>query len=139
MACEFSGFFTVLVLGLLANLYVLRRPPARLRWHYAGLFAFLMAGVLVPLNVFLSGWLLWRYLAPCVLALGPMFFAGVIFARCFRDTTDPDQAFGSNIAGSVLGGLSESFSMLTGFRYLLAVAILFYMCSALAPSLSRRS
>jgi hypothetical protein len=109
-------FFTVLLLALVANLLVINWPPARLTWHYAGLFAFLLAGVLVPLNVFLSGGLLWRYVAPCVLPLGPMFFAGVIFARSFRDTSDPDQAFGSNIAGSVVGGLSESFSMLTGFR-----------------------
>jgi len=68
-----------------------------------------------------------------------MFFAGVIFAKCFCDTSDPDQAFGSNIAGSVVGGLSESFSMLTGFRYLLALAMLFYMFSAFAPTPGRRS
>jgi hypothetical protein len=132
-------FFTVLLLALLANWLVIKRPPARLTWHYAGLFALLMTGIVVPVNVFLGGGMLWRYVVPCVLALGPMFFAGVIFARSFRDTSDPDQAFGSNIAGSVVGGLSESFSMLTGFRYLLAVAMLFYMFSALAPALARRS
>ena len=130
-------FFTVLLLALLANLFVIKWPPARLTWHYAGLFAILAVGVLVPLSVFLSGGLFWRYVVPCVLALGPMFFAGIIFARSFRDTSDPDQAFGSNIAGSVVGGLSESFSMLTGFRYLLALAMLFYMLSALAPELQR--
>ena len=63
-----------------------------------------------------------------------MFFAGVIFARTFRDVPDPDYAFGSNIAGSVLGGLSESFSMLFGFRHLLVLAALFYALSAWAPS-----
>ena len=78
-------FFTVLLLALLANLFVIKWPPARLRWHYAGLFAILVGGVLVPLSVFLSGGLLWRYVAPRVLALGPMFFAGVIFATSFRD------------------------------------------------------
>lgn len=128
-------FFTVLLLGLLANLLVIKWPPGRLTLYYAGLFAILVAGVLVPLHVFLSGGVLWRYVVPCALALGPMFFAGVIFARSFRDTADPDQAFGSNIAGSVVGGLSESFSMLTGFRYLLVLAMLFYMFSALAPAL----
>jgi hypothetical protein len=48
-----------------------------------------------------------------------MFFAGIIFARSFRDEPYPDAAFGSNIAGSVVGGLSETFSTLLGFRYLL--------------------
>ena len=41
---------------------------------------------MVPLDAFLSGGMLWRYAVPCGLALGPMFFAGVIFARSFRDS-----------------------------------------------------
>jgi hypothetical protein len=40
-------------------------------------------------------------------------------------------AVGSNILGAVVGGLSESFSMLLGFRYLLLLAIAFYLFSAL--------
>jgi hypothetical protein len=63
-----------------------------------------------------------------------MFFAGVIFARSFRDAPDPDQAFGSNIAGSVVGGLCESFSMLLGFSHLLLLAAFFYVLSVRAPS-----
>ena len=40
--------------------------------------ALLATGVLVPTDIFLAGGLLWRYAVPCALALGPMFFAGVI-------------------------------------------------------------
>jgi hypothetical protein len=47
---------------------------------------------------------------------------------------NPDQAFGSNIAGSVIGGLAESFSTLLGFRHLLILAIWFYILSAWMPS-----
>ena len=130
-------FFTVLILILLANLYVLKVQRVRLFWHYVGLLIFLAAGVLVPVDVFLSGGILWRYAVPCILALGPMFFAGVIFARSFRDATNPDLAFGSNIAGSVLGGLAESFSMLLGFQHLLLLAMLFYLLSAWSPRLRR--
>jgi hypothetical protein len=132
-------FFTVLVLILLANLYVLKVQRVRLFWHYVGLLIFLTAGVLIPVDVFLSGGILWRYAAPCILALGPMFFAGVIFAGSFRDATNPDLAFGSNIAGSVLGGLAESFSMLLGFQHLLLLAMLFYLLSAGSPRLGRAS
>jgi hypothetical protein len=128
-------FFSALILILLANLYVLKAPPTQLTWHHAGLLGLLAAATAIPLDVFLGGGILWRYVVPCALTLGPMFFAGVIFARSFRDATDPDMAFGSNIAGSVLGGLSESFSMLIGFRYLLLLAISCYLLSAL---LSRR-
>jgi spermidine synthase len=131
-------FFTVLVLILLANLYVLKAPTTRLGLHYAGLLLFLAITVMVPFDAFLSGGIFWRYVVPCMLALGPMFFAGVIFARSFRDAANPDQAFGANIAGSVVGGLSESFSTLLGFRYLLLVAIGFYLLSIWAPSLRGR-
>ncbi len=127
-------FFTALLLILAANLYVIKVPSTRLVRHYAGLLLLLAVSVLVPLDTFLSGGIVWRYVTPCALALGPMFFAGVIFARTFRDEANPDQAFGSNIAGSVIGGLAESCSTLLGFRYLLIVAIGFYLLSAWMPS-----
>jgi spermidine synthase len=123
-------FFTALIFILLANLFVLKAPLTRLTWHYAGLLSLLAAAITIPLDVFLSGGIFFRYVVPCVLALGPMFFAGVIFARFFRASIDPDIAFGSNIAGSVVGGLSEYFSLLLGFRYLLLMAIVFYLLSA---------
>jgi len=126
-------FFTILVLILLANLYVLKVQRANLTFHYIGLVLILAAGALVPVEVFLTGGTLWRYGAPCLLALGPMFFAGVIFARSFRDAPQPDLAFGSNIAGSVVGGLAESLSMLLGFQHLLLVALLFYLLSIWWP------
>jgi spermidine synthase len=128
-------FFSALVLILLANLYVIKIPTVRLSLHYAGLLVVLSASVLVPFEAFLSGGIVWRYVVPCLLALGPMFFAGIIFARSFRDEPNPDQAFGSNIAGSVIGGLAESFSMLLGFRHLLILAICFYILSAWMPSM----
>jgi spermidine synthase len=131
-------FFTVLILILLANLYLLKVPATRISLHYAGLLFCLAAAVLVPLDEFLSGSFVWRYGVPCVLALGPMFFAGVIFSRTFREAGNPDQAFGSNIAGAVVGGLSESFSTLLGFRYLLLVALLFYVLSMWIPSVRGR-
>jgi hypothetical protein len=66
--------------------------------------------------------------------LGPVFFAGVIFARLFRQSVQPDVAFGSNVAGAVVGGLSESLSLLVGFRFLLLVAMGFYALSAWATA-----
>jgi len=122
-------FFSVLVMILAANLYVIKVPGLKLKWHYTGLFALLAANALIPLEVFLEGGVLWRYVAPCTLVMAPIFFAGVIFARSFRDMKHPDQAFGSNIAGAVVGGFSETFSMLVGFRYMLVVAIGFYFLS----------
>ena len=61
----------------------------------------------------------------------PVFFAGVIFAAAFRDSPRPDVAFGSNIGGVILGGLTENFSLMLGFNHLLLIAIGFYLLSAL--------
>ena len=63
-------FFTALVLILLANLYVLKAPPTRLTWHYAGLLGLLAAAIAIPIDLFLSGGIFWRYAVPCALALG---------------------------------------------------------------------
>jgi hypothetical protein len=60
-----------------------------------------------------------------------VFFAGIIFATAFRDSEAPDIAFGSNIGGAILGGLSENLSLLIGFNNLLVLALLFYGISAL--------
>src|SRR5438132_8148252 len=132
-------FFTALILILLANLLVLKAPPTRLVWHYAGLIALLTLAFVIPFDMFLGGGIFTRYVVPCTLALGPMFFAGVIFARSFRDAADPDMAFASNIAGSVVGGLSETFSMLLGFRYLLLLAIAFYLLSPMTTAVLKRT
>jgi hypothetical protein len=63
-------------------------------------------------------------------------FAGTVLGALFRDSSQPDIDFGSNIAGVTLGGLCESLSFVIGFRYLLIVAVAFYLLSAVS---SRRS
>jgi hypothetical protein len=60
----------------------------------------------------------------------PVFFAGVIFAALFRDSRRPDVDLGSNVAGIVLGGLSEQLSLVLGFSHLLLVAVAYYLLSA---------
>jgi hypothetical protein len=122
-------FTTALILILLANFYALKQRNIGLWRHYAALLAVLAASIVFPLDTFLTGNWLWHYGAPALLTLGPMFFAGVIFARTFHAASDPDRAFGSNIAGAVLGGLSEAASMLLGFRYLPLLAMAFYLLS----------
>lgn len=124
-------FFSILVMILGSNLYVLKARRIRLPFHYAALFICLGLNCLIPLHVFLAGNLLIRYVAPCLLTLSPVFFAGVVFAQTFRNSSRPDRDIGSNIAGAVLGGLAEYTSTVLGFRYLLVIAIGFYALSSL--------
>ncbi len=128
-------FFAILVMILLSNLFVLWFKPSK-RWtlYYALLIAALLINYLVPMNFYLGLSGLARAVLACTLVFAPVLFAGIIFALAFRDSQRPDIALGSNIAGIILGGLSENLSLATGFNSLLLVAILFYLLSALVAS-----
>jgi spermidine synthase len=124
-------FLAVLVMILLANLWTLRSKPVRLWPYYAGLLMTLALNAIVPLDFFLGMNRSIQVLGSCLLVFAPILFAGVIFAASFKRTTEPDRAFGVNIAGAMMGGLAEYSSMLLGFQYVVLVAILFYALSAI--------
>ncbi|HVQ38726.1 MAG TPA: hypothetical protein VMS31_14405, partial [Pyrinomonadaceae bacterium] len=124
-------FFAVLVMILLANLWIVKVKTARWWPYYAGLLITLALNVAVPLDFFLGMNRGIQVIGSCLLVFAPILFAGVIFAASFNRTTQPDRAFGVNIAGAMVGGLAEYSSMLLGFQYLVLVAMLFYTLSAI--------
>jgi len=99
--------------------------------YYAGLLMTLALNAVVPLDFFLGMNRSIQVIGSCLLVFAPILFAGVIFAASFKRTTEPDRAFGVNIAGAMVGGLAEYSSMLLGFQYLVLVTILFYTLSAI--------
>lgn len=119
----------VLIMILAANLFVLRTRTQSLTPVYAGLLLSLLANAVVPINLFLGWPHGLQIAASCLLVFTPILFAGVIFAVAFQGATDPGRAFGMNIAGAMLGGLTEYSSMLLGFQYLALVAVVFYLLS----------
>jgi hypothetical protein len=122
-------FAAILLMILCANLFVLAAKPRRLGPYYVALIAALAVNALVPMSAFLSLAPLERTLASCAVVFLPVFFAGVIFATVFSESRRPDVDFGSNIAGIILGGLSEQLSLVLGFNTLVLVAILYYVLS----------
>jgi len=124
-------FFAVLLTILLANIWTLKIKPERMWPYYAGLFVTLVISTMVPLDFFLGMNRGLQVVGSCLLVFAPVLFAGVIFAESFSRTAEPDRAFGWNIAGAMMGGLSEYSSMMLGFQYVVLVAILFYVFSAL--------
>ncbi|MBM2811040.1 MAG: speE 2 [Chloroflexi bacterium] len=126
-------FFWILVMILLANLFVLRVKPKKLWPYYFGLFVALGLNVAIPLDLFLGTdrWL--QVAGSSLLVFAPILFAGVIFAIAFSRSDEPDWAFGANIAGAMVGGLSENVSMVLGFQYLMLLAATFYVLTVLAP------
>jgi hypothetical protein len=131
-------FFAVLIMILLANLFVLKVKPENLWPYYIGLFLTLVVNAVVPLDTFLGWPAEQRLLAiglACLMVFAPIAFAAVIFATAFRQTTEPDRAFGANIAGAMLGGLAENMSMLIGFQMLVLLGVGFYALSAVGGAL----
>ena len=110
----FSG---LLIMILAANLFVLKSIPKRIEMYYAALFVLLALNVFVPLEWFLGlpGFI--QAVASSALVFSPILFAGLVFALSFRNVANPGLALGYNIAGAPVGGLTEYFSMLVGFRY----------------------
>jgi hypothetical protein len=127
-------FMAILVMILAANLYVMAAKPHKLWIYYALLLAGLLVNALLPMNAFLSLPPLERVIASCLVVFVPVFFAGVIFAALFRASRQPDVDLGSNVAGIILGGLSEQLSLVLGFNHLLLVAAGYYLLTlALRP------
>jgi hypothetical protein len=122
-------FFAILVMILFANLFVMAVKPRNLVPYYALLIVALLVNALVPMNYFLSMDVRMRTITSCLVVFVPVFFAGVIFATAFRESRRPDVDFGSNVAGIILGGLSEQLSLVVGFNYLIFVAIAYYLLS----------
>lgn len=123
-------FMAVLGMILGANLYVLKRRPARLWPYYLGLLISLAMNIVIPLDFFLGMNRPVQMAASSLLVFAPILFAGVIFAVAFGRSRNPHQDFGANVGGAILGGLAEYSSTLLGFRYLTLLAVLFYALSA---------
>jgi SAM-dependent methyltransferase len=123
-------FFAILSMILASNLYILLIKPRKLRPYYVLLTLSLVLNIVVPMSRFLAlpGWK--EVAVSCLVVFAPIFFAGIVFGTLFRDSAQPDIDFGSNIAGAILGGLAESLSLVVGFNYVLALAVVFYLLSA---------
>ena len=120
-------FAAILTMVLLSNLTVQFFRPKQLWPVYVALAVALLINLCVPLGSFLGvGAGAVRTVVARSFVFVPVYFAGIIFSTVFRDSTQPDVDFGSNIAGIILGGLSEYFSLVVGFKYLLLIALAYY-------------
>ncbi|MEM7245619.1 MAG: methyltransferase domain-containing protein [Acidobacteriota bacterium] len=120
----------ILTMILLANLVVLRWRPERLIPAYLGLVASLVVSALLPPGFGLGQGLTGGLLAT-LLTVAPLFFAGIIFATSFSRSSDTARAYGSNLLGSVLGGLLVCLSFVIGIRAVVVVAAMLYGLSFL--------
>lgn len=128
-----------LVMGLLANTYIIFRPASR-TVAYAFLFVILAVGIFVPYSLFAALSPTARVLASATLAGLPVFFSGMIFSRSFRDVAHPSQALGMNLLGAVVGGVLENLVMVGGTPILGVLALVLYgLSAAFLPRLISRT
>jgi spermidine synthase len=145
MALLFGGTWTVntivfaavLLMSLAGNLVAMRLKPKNLTPYYLMLFASLLLNVLIPIDAFLGLNPTLQIIGACLLAFAPVAFAGIVFSASFARSSRPNQMFGANVAGALVGGLAENASMLLGFRLLILVAIGFYVLSSLGGGKAR--
>lgn len=128
-------FASILLMILGANVYVITVKPKNLLWYYVLTIASLVLSALIPMETFLSLPGVGKILGSCFITFLPIFFSGIIFAICFRQSAMPHRDFGANVGGVILGGLCENFSLAFGFNGLLLIASAFYALSyVLKPS-----
>jgi hypothetical protein len=128
---------SLLLLILCSNLVISCFPNFPRLVAYAGLFGTLALGYLLPAHSLFFDSMTARVAAATVVYCSPVFFAGLIFITSFREAGFRAEAFGSNLVGSLVGGLLESLSYLIGIKALVIVAALLYAASAVTTRTKR--
>ncbi len=120
---------SILIMILGANLVVRRFNPGDLRPYYLLLLCSLVLNYAVPVSGILGQHFLLRGLVSGFLVSLPLFFAGIIFATSLSTMKTIELAFGSNLLGSVVGGMLEYGSLIFGIKALYVIAALAYFLS----------
>lgn len=127
----------ILLMIVVANMIVLRFQMSNPYPWFMALFAVLLFNYFVPVSSYLGLSLGWRVGLSGIAQVVPLFFAGMIFAITFGQTHSIENALGSNMIGSVLGGVLEYASLMFGIRSLYLLALAGYVLAMLALRLHR--
>ncbi len=121
----------VMVMILLANLIAARFPRLPLAPVY-GLLVLSCVG-LYFLDLSRFAFLPYATKAAVVglLASLPMLFSGIVFVRSFAAAKRKDAALGANLMGSLVGGLLQSITFVTGIKALLLIVAGLYLAAVL--------
>jgi hypothetical protein len=126
-------FSAILVLVLLANLTRARTKRLGLRWVSLLLLVAVVIGYLVPTHALLAiGSPLVRATAAGVIFLGPVYFAGLLFATLIENEPSFYQAYASNVLGAMVGGACEYLSIVVGFKVLVLLTLAIYVAVVLS-------
>ena len=128
----------VLVMAMAAT-WTVSRVEIRRPWLVGGvLVALLATSYLVPIGRLALGSLTAESIVYALLMFSPIFCAGLLFGSSLKHTPDVPAAFGANLLGAMVGGVTEYLSLVTGYQTLLLLVAAAYL-AALATRPSGRT
>ena len=116
-----------------------RFRPRDLTPYFVALFAALLISYLVRPSQLLAFPLLERGVLGGLLNALPIGFAGVIFSTLLSRSEDATSSLGSNLVGAMAGGCLEYASIVTGLRFLPAIAIALYGAAFVLVARARKA
>jgi hypothetical protein len=117
----------LLLLIVAANGVAASFPRVSVDGAYFLIVACIALNYLIPIQaLFYRSFAMRAIVATLILCL-PVFFAGIVFISRFASAGFAAEAIGSNLLGSLAGGIAESLSLWLGFRALLGVAAVLYL------------
>ena len=122
----------ILGMILLANLVASRVHVTPFGWPFAGLLLSLLALALVPTAILTALPLPGRILIGGGFLALPVFFSGLVFVTAWSAEERRDLALGSNLIGSLVGGVASMLTMVFGFRGLTFLTLAVYLGALLA-------
>ncbi|MFM8273572.1 MAG: spermidine synthase [Gemmata sp.] len=121
----------VMVMILLANLTAARLPKVPLAPVYALLVLSCVGLYFLDLSRFAFLPYATKALVVGLLTSLPMLFSGIVFVRSFAVAERKDAALGANLIGSLVGGLLQSVTFVTGIKALLLIVAVLYLAAVL--------
>lgn len=121
----------LLCLIVAANAVYGQFPRFPMSIAYCGLFVSLLVMLALPMEKLFFESQVERIITATLALCTPAFFAGLIFISSFARVRFRGSALGSNLFGSLLGGLLESTSMWFGLKSLTMIAIFLYIGAAI--------
>jgi SAM-dependent methyltransferase len=121
----------ILGMILLANLLASRAALAGRAWPAVGLLVSLAVLAAAPSAPLAALPLAARIPVGGGLLALPVFFAGLVFVTSWATSKRRDLALGSNLLGSLLGGVASMLSMAVGFRILALLTLAVYLAALL--------
>lgn len=122
----------VLGMILLANLSVDRLRPDPFGWPFAGLLVSLLLLAVAPLRWLTGLDLPLRILLGGAFFTLPVYFSGIAFVSLWARAERRDLALGSNLLGSLVGGVLSMLTMAVGFRSVALLTLACYLAALLA-------